>query len=414
MNQPIDPTGRQNQADQWLITGAWGLAFAFLAWSILVQLAIQVLPGSLAQIVAPNSPAVLTRLAEERLVESRFDAAERLARAALARQLFNARALRTLGFAVDQGGDKVEADKLMTLAGNWTLRDTAAHLWLYDYRLRTGEYESAFAHLDTVLRLQPELRAGAFAGLQRGLAVDREALAPIAERLSYDPNWRAPFLAHLGVTAEGQVIAANLALALKGAGKQLSEAELEALFRAMLAKRNFSLLKALGLRLDPGLGRARLMNGDFEGAPGPFPFNWELNGGPGATVDLATIEQSGSKGLIVEYDGYSAAPLVRQLILLPPGPYTLAGESQTDGDPRLLQWSVSCAESGARLQLESRAPAHGQPGAPGQSDTFSAGFQVPDQGCAMQWISLVTNPGERRDVVAVTYDNIRILPRGAN
>jgi len=35
---------------------------------------------------------------------------ERLARAALARQLFNARALRTLGFAVDQGGDKVAAE----------------------------------------------------------------------------------------------------------------------------------------------------------------------------------------------------------------------------------------------------------------------------------------------------------------
>lgn len=414
MGQSVDPPGPGNQANQWLVSGALGLAFAYLAWSILVQLAIQVLPGSFAQIVAPNSPNVLERLAQERLLASRFDAAERLARAALARQLFNARALRTLAFAVDQGGDKVAADKLMTLAGNWTMRDTAAHLWLYDYRLRTGEYESAFAHLDTILRQRPEFRADAFAALQRGLAVDREALAPIAERLSHDPNWRAPFLAHLGGTAGGQTIAASLAIALKGAGKPLSEAELEALFRAMLAKRNFSLLKALALRLDPGLGRARLANGDFEGAPGPLPFNWELIGGSGATVDLATIEQSGSKGLIVEYDGYSAAPLVRQLTLLPPGAYTMAGEAQTDGDPRLLSWSVTCVESGARLQLESRGGTEGQPDAQGRSKLFSAGFQVPDQGCGLQWIALATNPGERRDVITATYDNIRIFPRGAN
>ena len=389
-------------AGQSLVKIAMGLGFALLAWSILVQVAVQRLPGSIAQGIAPNSPTVLERLAQERLLESRFGAAERLARSALVRQPFNTKALRTLGLALDESGDRALADKFLTLAGNWTLRDTATHIWLFNHRIRAGEYGSAFAHLDTVLRRREDLRPQFFEMMQRGAVQDAASVPAIADRLARKPNWRAPFFIHLGTTAPGQAVAASLAVSLKEAGQGLDAAELEALLKALLASRNLGLFDALATRLSLGGRMGGLVDGDFEGAPGTLPFGWEIGGGAGAAAEIVADEDAGSKVLRVEYDGFAAALLARQLTRLRPGPQRLSGRTQVDGDPTQFRWSVSCIESGLKLPVQSAA------GALAARDGFSEDFSVPGTGCRLQWVSLVTEPGERRAPVVAVYDDLVI------
>ena len=378
------------------------LAFVFLAWSVLVQAAVQLLPGSVAQGVAPNSPTVLTRLAQERLLESRLGAAERLARSALARQPFNTKALRTLGLAVDQSGDRVLADKFITLAGNWTLRDTPTHIWLFNHRIRAGEYSSAFAHLDTVLRRREDLRPRFFEMMRLGVVQDAASVPAIADRLARKPNWRAPFFVHLGTSAPGQAVAANLAVSLKETGQGLDAAELEPLLKTLLASRNLGVFDALATRTGLGARSGGLVDGDFEGAKSTLPFGWEIGGGAGAAAEIVVDEDVSSKVLRVEYDGFAAALLARQLTRLSPGLQRLSGRTRVDGDPNRLRWSVTCIESGLKLPVQSGAAALAA------RDRFSLDFSVPASGCRLQWVSLVTEPGDRRVPVIATYDDLTL------
>ena len=395
-------------AAKWAGRAVIVLLSAFLAWSIVVQLAIARLPAPAASRLAPDSPTVQAGLAEIELQAGRYDRAETLARQALARQPFNVNALVIVGLALDHRGEVAAADEILTLAGNWSLGDQRTHLWLFDRRLRAGESASALAHLDALLRSQPDRRRDLFELLQELTLADPAILTATNDRLALAPNWRAPFLAHLGGSDNGRGVATTIAVALHAARKDLTQAETESLLQALLASRDYERLRILAAQIGVGPRPAALIDTDFEGAESPLPFRWNLLGGAGATAEIVADPQTNSKVLRVQYDGYSGDELVRQLILLPAGSYRLTGQAAFDGDEERLRWAVRCLESGVDLQLRNGAAAAGD------GETFTEVFDVPAAGCNLQWLHLTTDPTERRSEVIATYDNLTITPLGSS
>ena len=129
-----------------------------LAWQIILQPLSQRAPVETAIRLAPGSPLVLRRAAESELAAGRVDNAAALSREALSRSPFDVRALRVFGLTEARAGREDEADDILTLAGNWSLRDDPAHAWLVERRLRSGDYVSAFAHADTLVRRRQDLQ----------------------------------------------------------------------------------------------------------------------------------------------------------------------------------------------------------------------------------------------------------------
>jgi len=75
----------------------------------------------------------------------------------------------------------------------------------------------------------------------------------------------------------------------------------------------------------------------------------------------------------------------RQLMVLTPGHYLFEGHQRAEDlmTPRGLAWEVTCA--GSSLPLASSAPLKGNSG----WTEFAFEFDVPEQGCAAQWLELV-------------------------
>ncbi|WP_298745490.1 hypothetical protein, partial [uncultured Brevundimonas sp.] len=106
-----------------------------LGWQIALQPLIQRAPVEAAIRIAPGSPLVLRRAAESELAAGRTDTAAALGREALRRSPFNVPALRVVGLTEARAGREEAADDILTLAGNWSLRDDPAHAWLVERRL---------------------------------------------------------------------------------------------------------------------------------------------------------------------------------------------------------------------------------------------------------------------------------------
>lgn len=389
----------------WPVAALAGGACLFLAWQIVVQAAVERTPSATALKLAPGSARALTRAAEAELDAGRPEQAERLAREALAATPFNARAVRVLGISVDRRGDADRGDQLVTLAGNWSLRDGPAHAWLVDRRLRQGRYGSAFAHADALMRRKPELQPQLFKLMRIAVAHEPRALSAVAERLAEAPSWRRGFLFDLSARPEGFSPAMSLALMLQKSRAPLNDDELGVLLTHLVQARQYRPAAELRRRL--GRDGETPFDGVFDDRPGPAPFRWFVGSGAGATVEIAPDDVvAGQSALRVEYDGYSTPGLVRQFTALPAGAYELQARwrSETPVAADRLAWVVACAEDG-RVVARSVQPAAATP--TGWRAT-AVRFEVPRAGCEGQWLQLKASPGERRTTLVVWYDDVKI------
>lgn len=385
------------RAAAWAPIGLIALG-VWLGWAIIANGLGGRLPPELAVQLAPGSPSALTRLADQQEKAGRTAAAARTARAALARTPFNAVALRVLGLSLARTRPD-RADQLMTLAGNWTLRDSPTHLWLFEHRISQGETTSALAHVDTVLRRRLDLREPLFAILLRGSQADPAFRGALLQRLALGPNWRTPYLAWLVADPKRHAEAATLILALTSGQLASHDPEVELILTALLRAREFEGLRATASQLGLLQGKA-LKAGDFEHDAGQLPFAWDILGTAGAGGDIVDDAEWGGKVLVVDYDGLSAAPVARHLLALSPGRYILTARKRTTGRPDAVAWRLACAE-GAALASEL---GHFQP------NRVLIAFDVPKQNCSLQWLELRGEPGERFSAGTVIFDDIDLKP----
>mgnify|MGYP003674430546 FL=1 len=384
-------------------------ATVWLGWQVVREMAVERLPAEQAIRLSPDSPAVLARAAEAEFAESRYGFAGDLARQSLGRAPFNVRALRVLGLATAEGGQKPLADDMLTLAGNWSLRDDPSHAWLMNYRLSRGDYRSAFAHADTLVRRRDDLKPGFFRLFTVAASSDPRAIPVLASFLAADPPWRPSYLSGLYQSEAGLALAANLAVALQSTRAPFSNSELATLYIQLLAINRLAGIEAVRNRLGRPETGVALANGDFNAADGPLPFEWRLFNAGGAVAEILPDDLRGDSAIRAQFGSYASAPLAEQLIQLSPGRYRLSGETRAEvGDVgNRLSWVVYCQETGEKLG-ESRTPT-----TIGDATwkRFSFAFEIPTKSCAAQWLRLVPTPGDRRTTVVGWYDRFSIARR---
>ena len=363
---------------------------------------------ALAVRLSPTSPEVLRRAAEAELLAGRFENAQALSIDSLSRAPFNARALRVRGLAEAKLGDTARADEMLTLAGNWSLRDDPAHAWLIENRLWRGDYVSAFAHADTLARRRPDLYPSLFRLFKTAAVQDPRALPAIVELLSRSPPWRVPFLEHLHEEADGAPVVGGLAVALERTESPFTAYELQRLYTFWLAAGRLDGIRELRRRLGRAPAGALLQNGDFSTSIEDqlLPFGWTTETGAGIGTALVEDDvRAGNQAFRLEYDGFASGVFTRQLMLLDPGEYALEGEwrAETPRAEMPVAWQVVCAESGAVVNGTGTALREG----PAEWSSFRQTFSIPRENCRAQWLQLVAIPGDRRTTIAVWFDKLR-------
>lgn len=375
-----------------------------LGWQIVVGLLIARAPPQVALTVAPGSALALRRAAEAELVANEPEDARALAAEALARAPFDARALRTYGLGLAHAGQVDEADEVITLAGNWSLRDDRAHAWLVDRRLRQGSYASAFAHADTLARRREAHWPQVFSLYTTAAKLDPRAVSALVNLIATRPPWAPDYLTQLDRTAEDAVVLARIAIGLERLGKPLSDDELVLVYSGWLRRQQIPGLKEIRRQLGRPSLAVLLANGSFEEAEAPPPFEWMLPDQPGLSALITADDvRQGQQALRVEYDGRSSGVATEQLLLLPPGRFVFTGDQKVESGTPRLRWILSCYETPLVLvSLDSMSTSLGE------WRPFEQTFTVPGAGCTGQWLRLMPVPGDRRAASATWFDHLAL------
>lgn len=399
---------------RWRIAETGGVALValsiWLGWQVVSEMAVERLPAGQALRLSPNSPALLGRAAEAEFAADRFDNAVYLARQSLGRAPFNVQALRVLGLTTAETGRKPQADDLLTLAGNWSLRDDPSHAWLMDYRLSRGDYRSAFAHADTLARRRDDLKPQLFRLFTVAASTDPRALPVLAALVAAAPPWRAAYLGDLYQTEAGLGLAANLAIALQSTEAPFSNPELSSLYGQLLSENRLPAMAVVRARLGRAEGGLTLVNGDFAAPDAPLPFEWRLFNAGGAVAEILPDDVRGDSALRAQFGSYASAPLAEQFVQLKAGRYRFSGQTRAEaGDPGArLAWGVYCFETGAKLGESQIAAVPSETG----WKPFAFSFDVPTNGCSAQWVRLIPKPADRRTTVVGWYDRFSIAHLG--
>lgn len=378
----------------------------WLGWEIVKAPIAQRAPPEIAVRIAPNSPEVLARAAEGELASRRMDNAAYVARESLSRAPFNPQALRVLGLALADS-DPAGANPIMTLAGNLSLRDNATHAWLVEQRLRRGDYGSAFAHADTLVRRRIELGPQIFNLYATAAQSDLRALTALVELMATRPRWRQNFLDYLYAENERAPLLATLVLALEPSAGRFSDDELRQLYSIWRSQRRIPGIRLIREKLNRPPLRPYVQNGDFE-LPETrqlLPFGWATGMGTGISASLTDSgEEAHRNALWIEYDGFSSGMLAEQLVLLPPGDISISGEWRADGTGagELMAWQVVCV--GTEQTLLSTSPPLID-----KWTRFSFTVRIPAANCGLQALRLVGVPGEFRRASSVWVDNVRVI-----
>ena len=390
---PEQKTGSKS-AGLWPVGLAVGLIW--LGWQIALVPMSTLAPSEHAIRLAPGSAEVLARAAEGEMRAGEMEDAGYLARLSLSRAPFDVEALRVLAMSEAEAGRTVEADELMTLAGNWSLRDNAAHSWLIESRLRQGNYASAFAHADTLVRRRADLRPQVFNLFSTAAETDPRSGPYLVAELADSPPWRAEYLQSLYRRPDGLQLLAGLALGLEQTEGPFTDAELQSLYQG----RRIPGLKTIRETLDRPSATTILVNGEFADQETILPFGWQLGVGPGISVGLLNDDRKPElTALRVIHDARNPEELASQVVLMQPGTYRLSGRQRLEnGRGRSgFAWQVQCLEtsgiiSEVRFDLDMEAQADWSP--------FQTRVVVPEQGCTAQTVKLVPiNTGRRTDIV---------------
>jgi len=407
--KPATPRRRGGVGD--LATYGLIAAAVVLGWQMAIQPLMQRAPVEAAVGLAPWSPLVLRRAAESELAAGRIDNAAALSRDALVRSPFDVRALRVLGLTEARAGRVDRADDILTLAGNWSLRDDPAHAWLVERRLRRGDYTSAFAHADTLVRRREDIQPQVFRLFTVAGSEDpQRALPVIIKLLANRPPWRTAYLNSLSQTPEELQLAANLAILLQAGRAPLVRDELQHLYWTLLTKHQFAALTVVRERINRPHPGVAVTNGHFSDPAAPEPFQWRLIQAAGIVAEIVGEDlQAANLALRVEYDSYATGTVAEQLTSLAPGSYQLTAKVRAEaGNPTdRFVWTLSCVTGGGAAIATMPGGTAG--GTPDAWRTRSVRFDVP-QGCPVQWLRLETRADDSRSSTIAWFDQVEISP----
>lgn len=391
---PEPPPPARGRLRDALIAAGLVLATGLLGWGVVVRALADRDSADRPEAalrVRPGDAQALASLADQRLSRHDTAGAEALARRAIVADPLELTAFRTLGLAAVAVGRDGEADTLLTIAGRRAKRDRQAQIWLIQRRAVQGRYREAVNHADGLLRAWPvEMRAPVTKLLSAMAAGDPQAGKAIAEDLAADPPWRTRFLIDLSRDVSDLAAPFTVFSALQDSQRPPRNIELQAYIDRLVREGLYQAAYVTWVQLLPpegmkGLGD--LYDGDFEGLPGPAPFNWQLLRIKGGYAELAPGPAgAGGKALHLNFGGGVApAVLVRQLLVLPPGRYRLFGQARTERLKSALGliWTLRCAQGSREAAGETNTVLDSPSWSP-----FAAEFEVRPNDCPAQWLSL--------------------------
>lgn len=396
----------------------WAVGLAVLglaaAWSVLSTALADSLAGPNPRAALAwrhDEAGALVGLAEQALVAGRPASADTYARKALAVDPLQIPALRVMGLAADNRGETARARALLAAAGARNHRDPALQFWLLRNAAATGDYPEAFARADALSRAEPDLTRRLFPFMM-DMVSRPGGVTALAARLALDPPWRGGFMnswIRNAPTADGPI---SLMDELAVLGSPATPLEKGLIQTRLVRDGRFQQAFVLWAQdLPPAQlnNLADVNDGGFDGAPADGPFTWDIERQARGIADFGTAPGRSGQALHLVFDGRPAPQiLVRQLLVLPPGPRVLTGEVKGERFEAIggLSWTIRCAGQNHAVVAES-----GPINASGDWRRFTATFDVPADGCEGQWLSLVVlgqTVGARRSSGEVWFDNIAI------
>lgn len=363
-----------------------------------------------------DSADALARQAELLSAAGDLPSARAAAKLALSHDPLQALAIRVLGEAAARDGDLRTARVLMTEAGRRSRRDFPTQSWLFSRRLADGDIKGALQSMDGIARAQ-DSRGGTLITAMAGEASRAEALPLVVDQLALNPPWRFRFIRAFTNVAQ-PVSGVDLISALRETAAPPTAQEYGVVINRALRAGDYETGYLAWLMAIPKsrLGQLGYVhNGGFDASPDPEPFNWMLPNNRRLEASIAQAPDRDGEALHVVYAGASTpSASVKQMLLLPPGRYRLAGQERMEairGDQGAL-WAVQCAGRRTRTML-GQAPTLQ---AISEWKPFSLEFEVPASECPAQWLVLMrSGRGEAHSpvLIDVWYDDFSIRRVGA-
>jgi tetratricopeptide (TPR) repeat protein len=390
------------------------VVLAWIAWRVLSLGQADALasrePNSALAWRSDQADALLLK-AQAQLLAGDGPDAEAAARQALTANPLDGRGYRMLAEAALAKGNAADALRRYQLASQRSPRDLPSHQWLAARYLQAGDYPRLLAHIDSVLRVEPELSPQVFPDLVR-LATLPAAQPALARLLLAEPPWRSGFLVQLSHKVPDVRSVAPLMERLRHAHDSLADDELAAWLERLIHDREWGaayLTWVAQLPSEKQVAIGNVFNGGFDWEPSNSGFGWRFGRVAGAQIDRAeTAGASNGFALRVSFlDQRVPFNHVRQLLALQPGPYRLDGRVRLDSlsTERGLVWSIVCAETGHEL-ASSEAFSGNSPWRP-----FNMAFVVPGENCGGQWLQLhlpARIRAEERIGGVVWFDDLKI------
>jgi tetratricopeptide (TPR) repeat protein len=336
---------------------------------------------------------------------------EAAARAAIRAAPLDGRGYRLLAQQAELSGNLASARELYSLAAARGPRDLPTLRWLANDALARGDYARAIAHIDLMLRLQPEL-AQFLNRVLISLSSHAPAQGDLAATLLRMPPWRSQFMVRLVSQSPDSQALFPLMERLRRAPGGLADSELSAWIGRLARDREWGaayLIWAQSLSPEASQRIGNVFNGSFEREPSQSGFDWRFVQLPGAQMSRAQV--TGAKdhlALRVAFED-RRVPFknVSQLLALAPGKYRLEGQVRLDDlrSERGLVWTLTCVED--QHPIGETVPMSGRR----EWTRFALDFDVPPADCGGQWLTLrvpARIPAEQLIGGAAWFDDIQI------
>lgn len=390
------------------VAAAAVLALGAYAASQSFAVAVRQPATNLALRLAPNNAAILALQAEQiangTASPAQWDQAAQLARRALRRDPLQPSAAVTLGIVAGLHKHTQASQRAFTYSLEISRRNLKAHLWAIEYAVEQGRIPEALRHYDAALKTSKQAPEILFPVLANAVASDdvRDALLPVMLKR---PVWALPFSNFVAISANDPRSAPLLLGDLRSRGFMLPVGAEASMLGALASRKSYAVARDYLSKVYPQFSSRDVRYPSFAGnPPTPSPFDWNLQNDDGLNSDIQRDKAGGTLSFTAV--GGASGPLLRQLLLLPPGIYEIGSRlKRLDPSEASLSWLVQCVDGTELARLPVK-----------QSDKLilpNGKFAVRSD-CPAQLLALAVNPSDSPTEVSGEMAMVKIRTLAPN